>query len=80
MINVEREKCLRCWTCVDVCPHATLEVGEDSRPVQVRPEDCMECGACAQNCQGEAITVEAGVGCFSALVNETLFGKKDGCG
>jgi hypothetical protein len=40
----------------------------------------MECGACAMNCPAAAVHVEAGVGCFSALVNETLFGKKDGCG
>jgi hypothetical protein len=40
----------------------------------------MECGACAQNCQGEAIDVDAGVGCFSALLRETLFGEEAGCG
>ena len=80
MITVERDKCLKCGTCVDVCPQVTLEMGEDSWPAQARAEDCMECGACAQNCQGGAISVEAGVGCFSALVNEMILGKDGGCG
>jgi ferredoxin len=80
MITFERENCLRCGTCVDVCPQATLEMGEDSWPCQVAPERCMECGACAQNCQGDAITVAAGVGCFNALLRETLLGEDAGCG
>lgn len=65
---------------MDVCPMATLEMGEDSWPVQVAPERCIECGACAENCQGDAIEVEAGVGCFNALLRETLLGKDAGCG
>jgi len=40
----------------------------------------MECGPCAKNCPAGAIRVAAGVGCFAALVNEPLFGKKAGCG
>ena len=49
-------------------------------PVQSRPHDCMECGACAKNCPAGAISVEAGVGCFSALLRETLLGGEAGCG
>ena len=63
-----------------MCPQLTIDWGPDGYPVQARPCDCMECGACAKNCPAAAVHVEAGVGCFSALVNETLFGKKAGCG
>ncbi|MEE9456703.1 MAG: 4Fe-4S dicluster domain-containing protein [bacterium] len=80
MITYEREKCTKCGTCLDVCPQLTIDWGSDGFPVQARPHDCMECGACAKNCPAAAVHVAAGVGCFSALVNETLFGKKDGCG
>lgn len=80
MITYERDKCTRCGTCFDVCPQLTIDWGSDGFPVQARPHDCMECGACAMNCPADAVHVEAGVGCFSALVNETLFGKKEGCG
>jgi NAD-dependent dihydropyrimidine dehydrogenase PreA subunit len=80
MIRIDREKCIRCGTCVGVCPQGTLEMGFDSWPYQAALEKCMECGACAQNCQGEAIDVEAEVGCFSGLVRETLPGEDAGCG
>ena len=80
MITYERDKCIKCGTCADVCPQLTIEICDDGYPAQVRPEDCMECGACAVNCREGAIHVEAGVGCFNALVNETLFGKRAGCG
>ena len=30
---------------------------------------CMECGACSKNCPVSAIDVNAGVGCFRAVMN-----------
>ena len=80
MITYDRDKCIRCGNCFDVCPQHTIDWGSDGYPVQARPHGCMECGACAQNCEGEAISVQAGVGCFSALLRETLLGKQAGCG
>jgi adenylylsulfate reductase subunit B len=75
MIAVNRENCLRCGTCVDVCPRATLEMGEDSWPAQPRPEDCEACGTCAQNCQGGAIRVEAGAGGFAEVGDGMILGR-----
>ena len=65
---------------MDVCPEATLEMGEDSWPAQPRPEDCAQCGTCAQNCQGEAITVGAGAGDYGGLVEGMIWGRDAGCG
>lgn len=80
MITYDRDKCICCGNCLDVCPQLTIDWGTDGIPIQSRPHDCMECGACAMNCPAGAVHVAAGVGCFGALVNETLFGKKEGCG
>ena len=49
----------------------------------VRPQACMECGACQRNCPAGAITVESGVGCAAAMFRAALTGKKEatcGCG
>jgi ferredoxin len=40
---------------------------------------CMECGACAQNCPTQAVTVEAGVGCAAAVINTALGRDSSSC-
>jgi len=40
---------------------------------------CMECGACAKNCPVNAITVDAGVGCATAVIMGWLTGKEPSC-
>ena len=35
----------------------------------------MECGACAKNCPVQAISVQSGVGCASAMIRAALKGK-----
>ncbi len=41
---------------------------------------CMECGACAKNCDFGAITVNAGVGCAAAIINSMITGGEPTCG
>jgi ferredoxin len=41
---------------------------------------CMECGACARNCDFGAISVNAGVGCAAALINSMITGGEPTCG
>ena len=68
--------CNGCAKCVEVCPHAAFEM--DGRlAVLVRPQNCMECGACALNCVTGAIAVESGVGCASAMIRAALRGQKE---
>jgi ferredoxin len=38
---------------------------------------CMECGACQLNCPFNAIHVESGVGCASAMIRSALLGQKE---
>lgn len=68
--------CIGCEICVEVCPHAVFEMNK--RVVKlINPDDCMECGACQLNCPSNAITVESGVGCASALILAALQGKEE---
>jgi NAD-dependent dihydropyrimidine dehydrogenase PreA subunit len=57
--------------CAIVCPHAVFEI-KDKKARIVDIDDCMECGACALNCQYGAITVKSGVGCAAAILNGIL--------
>ncbi|RNC67920.1 MAG: 4Fe-4S dicluster domain-containing protein [Desulfuromonadales bacterium] len=70
-LQLDRETCIGCGMCVEVCPHQVFAL--ERRKAEVRSLDnCMECGACAVNCPVSALTVDAGVGCASGLINEWL--------
>lgn len=72
------ERCTGCERCVEVCPHGVFEIA--GRKALITDKDaCMECGACARNCAFGAITVEAGVGCASAVINGMITGGSPSC-
>lgn len=68
------ERCFGCLRCTEVCPHGVF-AEKDRRVEVVRPEECMECGACAGNCPVQAIKVQSGVGCAWAMIGAALRGK-----
>jgi len=70
-LQLDPSKCVGCGRCLEVCPHQVFAA--DGKKVRFIDRDaCMECGACALNCPVKAITVDAGVGCASGMINEWL--------
>ncbi|MEW5795201.1 MAG: mercury methylation ferredoxin HgcB [Candidatus Zixiibacteriota bacterium] len=78
-LELDRSKCNGCRKCVEVCPHAVYVI-EEKRAIIVDRDACMECGACAQNCEPGAITVRSGVGCAAAFIYSALTGTEPCCG
>jgi len=72
------EKCTGCGRCVEVCPHGVFEM-RDKRAAVTDRDRCMECGACALNCEFNAITVNTGVGCAAAIINSLIYGGAPSC-
>ena len=70
-LEYDPSRCTGCRVCTQVCPHGVFAM-EDGRAVVVDRGRCMECGACALNCAWDAIRVEAGVGCVSALLSASI--------
>ncbi len=68
--------CNRCGMCSVVCPHRVFSTGDGVARL-VDPGACMECGACALNCETGAIKVDSSVGCASAMIVAALLRKKD---
>ena len=66
-------RCIGCGTCITVCPHRVFGYGDDIVQI-VRPDACMECGACQRNCPANALQVDSGVGCAAAMINAALRG------
>ena len=77
-LALDVEKCAGCGSCVNVCPHGVFVV-EDHVSQIVDRDACMECGACARNCALGAVSVEAGVGCAAAVLNEMVGGGEPTC-
>jgi ferredoxin len=77
-LELDPEKCTGCTMCVQVCPHAVFVVDNGKAKIVDRGA-CMECGACANNCPEEALTVRAGVGCASAVLIGNLRGTEPTC-
>lgn len=76
---LEQAACTGCGRCVEVCPRGVFEI-QEKKAVVVERDACMECGACAKNCAFGALTVNAGVGCASALINGMVTGNAPSCG
>jgi NAD-dependent dihydropyrimidine dehydrogenase PreA subunit len=60
-LKLDKNKCIGCGRCVEVCPHSVFELA-DRKTVIVDLDSCMECGACARNCPVKALDVKKGVG------------------
>ncbi|MBN2897298.1 MAG: 4Fe-4S binding protein [Clostridia bacterium] len=69
-LSFEKEKCIGCKRCLEVCPHQVFEMREG---IELSHKDkCIECGACQMNCPASAITVKVGTGCASAVIKDYL--------
>lgn len=73
------ETCNGCGMCLKVCPHDVFELSRKKAHI-MRRDNCMECGACALNCQAGAITVNSGVGCAAGIINGILNNTEPSCG
>lgn len=77
-LELEIEKCNGCRMCTIVCPHSVFEI--KNKKASIRFKDlCMECGACAMNCEPGAIKVKSGVGCAAGIINGLLRGTEPTC-
>ena len=55
-VVVDKEKCVGCEECVNVCPVDVYEM-QDEKSVPVNEEECIGCESCVDVCEQEAITV-----------------------
>lgn len=70
-LNFDKDTCIACGMCLEVCPHQVFAKVENLVSVADR-DACMECGACMRNCPVSAICVDAGVGCATGLIHTWL--------
>ncbi|MDH4261444.1 MAG: mercury methylation ferredoxin HgcB [Spirochaetia bacterium] len=78
-LTYDESLCTGCRYCSQVCPSGVF-IMESKKAVITDKDLCIECGACQKNCDSNAITVLAGVGCSSALIQSFFTGEAPSCG
>jgi len=70
-LELMAERCTGCGRCLEVCPREVF--GKNGKTARIVDRDlCIECGACMMNCSFNAIRVNPGVGCATAIINGRL--------
>lgn len=77
-LQLDKEKCVGCGMCKDVCPHGVFVLNKGKARI-IDLDSCMECGACLKNCAFSAIAVSPGVGCAAAIIKGLLTGSEPSC-
>ena len=52
--KVDQNKCNGCGTCKDICPVNAIKIENGKAVIS---DDCVECGACVNQCSNEAISI-----------------------
>ncbi len=77
-LNLIEKNCTGCKICTMVCPREVLGIKE--KKAYIKDKDlCIECGACEMNCEFDAIKVDSGVGCATAIINSMITGGEPSC-
>lgn len=53
---VDKNKCIGCGTCVQLCPVGAISFDEDGKAV-IDPNICIKCGTCEASCPVQAIKI-----------------------
>lgn len=78
-LQMDESECNGCRKCIQVCPQRVFGFVDKKAFIETK-DACMECGACASNCESGALSVVPGVGCAYGIIMGYLRGTAPTCG
>ena len=54
-IHIDRDKCIRCGACREICPGNLIGRTTDGTAYLRHPEECWGCASCLKECRHDAI-------------------------
>ncbi|KQO16465.1 4Fe-4S ferredoxin [Acidovorax sp. Leaf76] len=57
-INVDKDRCTLCLSCVSACPASALQDNPQMPQLRFIEKNCVQCGLCATTCPEDAITLQ----------------------
>ena len=61
LFEIHNESCIKCYSCVRICPVKAIKVDVISEFPSILPERCIGCGSCYRACSPGAITYRSSV-------------------
>lgn len=68
-------KCMKCHTCIQVCPENALSASPPSGEIHIDHQSCTLCGACVQSCPAAALAIEGGEMSVDEIIDAVLKDK-----
>ncbi|MFX1393348.1 MAG: HgcAB-like fusion protein [Promethearchaeota archaeon] len=58
-LKLDRDKCIGCKVCLDVCPRVVYKFNETDKKVDINsPKKCINCNACVNRCLAQCLKIE----------------------
>ena len=75
-IAIDKQKCIGCGRCRNVCPGSLIKLDSDNRAYIKYPKDCWGCTSCMKECPAYAISFYLGadIGGMGGTMNVTQKG------
>lgn len=76
-IAIDKNKCVGCGRCHEVCPGTLIKLSEDKKAYIKYPKDCWGCTSCIKECPVHAISFYLGAD-IGGMGSKVHTEKKDG--
>ncbi len=69
LFTISHELCIKCYSCVRICPVKAIRVDVSSELPSIIPNRCIGCGSCYRTCAPHAITYRSSIENTKALLS-----------